>query len=55
MKQVKGSDMGSNHNRNIESNSCRDGVLLLFNKREAEIARSWSRAALTKDLVESKN
>ena len=35
--------------RNAETNSIRDGVLLLFNQRDAEIVRNWPNTALNKD------
>ena len=40
---------------NAEYNPPKDGVLLQFDKRDAEIARNWSKTAPTKDLFVLKN
>lgn len=38
-----------------EYNPPKDGVLLQFDKRDAEIVRNWSKTPLTKDLFGLKN
>jgi len=45
-----------NHSaQDAEYNPPKDGVLLQFDKRDAEIVRNWSKTALTKDLFDNKN
>ena len=51
----KGKQMRNHPAGNAASNRPSDGVLLQFDKRDAEIVRNWSKAAFREDLPDRKN